>query len=43
MNAKALALGMNDTRFVDPTGLSSANVSSARDLARWCAPRTSIR
>jgi serine-type D-Ala-D-Ala endopeptidase (penicillin-binding protein 7) len=34
MNAKAIELGMNDTRFVDPTGLSSANVSSARDLAR---------
>ena len=34
MNAKAQALGMNDSRFVDPTGLSSANVSSARDLAR---------
>jgi D-alanyl-D-alanine endopeptidase (penicillin-binding protein 7) len=34
MNAKAAALGMNDTRFVDPTGLSAANVSSARDLAR---------
>ncbi len=37
MNAKALALGMNDTHFVDPTGLSSANVSSARDLARLVA------
>jgi len=34
MNAKALALGMTDSRFVDPTGLSSGNVSSARDLAR---------
>jgi D-alanyl-D-alanine endopeptidase (penicillin-binding protein 7) len=34
MNAKARALGMNDTRFVDPTGLSSSNVSSAQDLAR---------
>ena len=34
MNAKALQLGMSDTRFVDPTGLSPANVSSARDLAR---------
>ena len=33
MNDKAAALGMNDTRFVDPTGLSPANVSSARDLA----------
>jgi D-alanyl-D-alanine endopeptidase (penicillin-binding protein 7) len=37
MNAKAHALGMLDTRFVDPTGLSSSNVSSARDLARLVA------
>lgn len=37
MNAKALALGMKDTRFVDPTGLSSSNVSSAQDLARLVA------
>jgi D-alanyl-D-alanine endopeptidase (penicillin-binding protein 7) len=37
MNAKAAALGMHDTRFVDPTGLSAANVSSARDLARLVA------
>jgi len=34
MNAKAQALGMQDTHYVDPTGLSSSNVSSARDLAR---------
>lgn len=34
MNAKANALGMADTRYVEPTGLSSQNVSSARDLAR---------
>jgi D-alanyl-D-alanine endopeptidase (penicillin-binding protein 7) len=33
MNAKAKALGMNDTRYVEPTGLSSQNQSSARDLA----------
>jgi D-alanyl-D-alanine endopeptidase (penicillin-binding protein 7) len=37
MNAKARALGMNDTRFVDPTGLNSSNVSSAQDLARLVA------
>ena len=37
MNAKAQALGMTDSRFVDPTGLSSGNVSSARDLARMVA------
>jgi D-alanyl-D-alanine endopeptidase (penicillin-binding protein 7) len=34
MNAKARALGMTDTQFTDPTGLSSANVSTAQDLAR---------
>lgn len=33
MNAKARSLGMNDTRYVEPTGLSSRNQSSARDLA----------
>ncbi|MGH6629293.1 MAG: D-alanyl-D-alanine endopeptidase [Burkholderiales bacterium] len=37
MNAKAAALGMHDSRFVDPTGLSSANVSTAHDLARLVA------
>ncbi|MEZ5739214.1 MAG: D-alanyl-D-alanine endopeptidase [Burkholderiaceae bacterium] len=34
MNAKAKMLGMFDTQFVEPTGLSSANVSTAQDLAR---------
>ena len=33
MNAKAKILGMTDTRYVEPTGLSSKNQSSARDLA----------
>lgn len=33
MNNKAKALGMTDTRYVEPTGLSSLNQSSARDLA----------
>jgi len=33
MNRKALELGMTSTGFVEPTGLSSSNVSSARDLA----------
>lgn len=33
MNAKAEALGMRDTQFVESTGLSSRNKSSARDLA----------
>jgi D-alanyl-D-alanine endopeptidase (penicillin-binding protein 7) len=34
MNAKAAALDMRDSRFVDPTGLSPNNVSSARDLVK---------
>ena len=33
MNAKARLLGMTATRFAEPTGLSSRNVSTARDLA----------
>jgi len=34
MNAKARELGMNDTHYIEPTGLSSQNRSSAEDLAR---------
>jgi D-alanyl-D-alanine endopeptidase (penicillin-binding protein 7) len=34
MNAKAKELGLSGARFEDPTGLSSANVASAWDLAR---------
>lgn len=34
MNAKAAALGMTSSHFVDPTGLSSLNVASPEDLAR---------
>ena len=34
MNEMAAELGMSDSRFVDPTGLSPANVASARDLAK---------
>jgi D-alanyl-D-alanine endopeptidase (penicillin-binding protein 7) len=34
MNHKAQELEMADSRFEDPTGLTSANVSSARDLAK---------
>ena len=37
MNRKALALGMDNTHFVDASGLSSANVSTARDLAKLVA------
>lgn len=33
MNDKAKLLGMMDTRYVEPTGLSSQNQSSAHDLA----------
>ncbi len=34
MNRKAAELGMADTRYVEPTGLSADNRSSATDLAR---------
>ena len=34
MNAKAKMLGMTDTHFENPTGLTSQNVSSARDLVK---------
>lgn len=34
MNAKAKALGMKNTRFADPTGLSSGNLSTAADLTK---------
>ncbi len=34
MNAKAAALGMTNSRFEDPTGLSPQNVSTAKDLSR---------
>lgn len=34
MNAKAAMLGLTETHFVDPTGLTPANVSSARDLVK---------
>lgn len=34
MNAKARALGMDHTRYVEPTGLSTSNVSTARDLSK---------
>ncbi|WVH10095.1 MAG: Murein-DD-endopeptidase [Fluviibacter phosphoraccumulans EoVTN8] len=34
MNRKAQELGMTNSRFLDPTGLNSGNVSTARDLAK---------
>ena len=33
MNSRAASLGMKDTRYVEPTGLSSSNRASAIDLA----------
>ena len=37
MNAKANELGMLDTRFIDPAGLSRGNVSTAQDLVKMVA------
>lgn len=37
MNAKALMLGMVNTHYVEPTGLSSDNRSTAQDLAKLVA------
>ena len=37
MNTRAQQLGMRDTRYVEPTGLSSRNQSSAHDLATLVA------
>lgn len=37
MNIKTLLLGMHDTYFVEPTGLSSDNTSTAHDLAKLVA------
>jgi D-alanyl-D-alanine endopeptidase (penicillin-binding protein 7) len=34
MNSRAAMLGMNQTRFREPTGLSDENVSTAKDLAK---------
>jgi len=34
MNAKARELGMQNTRFLDPAGLNSNNVSTAHDLVK---------
>jgi D-alanyl-D-alanine endopeptidase (penicillin-binding protein 7) len=34
MNEKAAELGLQDTRYVDPSGLLATNVSSAYDMAR---------
>ncbi len=34
MNRKASALGMNNSRFLDPAGLDPGNVASARDVVK---------
>lgn len=46
MNSKAKQLGMTQSRFVEPTGLSSENISSPRDLVKLLqasASRPTIR
>lgn len=40
MNVKAREFGMRDTQFMEPTGLSSDNQSTARDLAVLAAKAT---
>ncbi len=42
MNAKAQSLGMSDTHYVEPTGLSSRNQSSAADLAKLVAVTSQV-
>ena len=37
MNSKAQELGLESTRYADPSGLNSGNVSSALDMARLIA------
>lgn len=37
MNRKAQQIGMHNSHFIEPTGLSSNNVSTARDLAKLVA------
>jgi serine-type D-Ala-D-Ala endopeptidase (penicillin-binding protein 7) len=41
MNAKARALGLGNTRFVDPTGLAPGNVASPQNLALMVAAASS--
>jgi D-alanyl-D-alanine endopeptidase (penicillin-binding protein 7) len=43
MNAKARQLGMTTTIFRDPTGLTSENVSTARDLVKMVAAAREYR
>jgi D-alanyl-D-alanine endopeptidase (penicillin-binding protein 7) len=37
MNEKARTMGLGETKFEDPTGLSEGNVSTAQDLSRLVA------
>lgn len=34
MNSRAVSIGMSDTKFVEPTGLSRDNISTAHDLLK---------
>ena len=43
MNAKAKALGMTNTHYVEPTGLSIHNVSTARDLTKLLIAASNTR
>ena len=42
MNAKSKMIGMQNARFVDPTGLAPANVASPQDLALLVAEASSF-
>lgn len=42
MNAKARELGMKNTHFVETTGLSPENVSTAKDIARLVEAASSV-
>ena len=42
MNAEAERLGLASTRFVEPSGFSPANRSTAMDFARFCSAYTAL-
>jgi D-alanyl-D-alanine carboxypeptidase (penicillin-binding protein 5/6) len=42
MNAEAERLGLASTRFVEPSGFSSANRTTAMDFARFCSMYTAL-
>ncbi len=37
MNEEARAMGLEKTRFVEPSGISEKNMTTAREFARFCA------